>query len=1001
LRNQKTRLLTTTMIGGFAALAFAAPAMAQDAPAPQEETELGEIVVTGSRIPQTNLVTTSPVTQVTGEDIDVAGVTRVEDLVAQLPQAFAAQNSTVSNGASGTATVSLRNLGSSRTLVLIDGRRMGYGSPNDDAADLNQIPEQLVERVEVLTGGASAVYGSDAVAGVVNFIMKKDFEGIQIDAQYAFYQHNNDYDGVGNLRDVIAGRAASNPAQFVLPDDNQVDGESRSVNVTMGVATEDGRGNLMAYAGYRNNNYVLGAYRDYSACALGGESGDNFTCGGSSTAFPGRFISLTNGADLTVGGATGTGNGTFVPFDAATGQYNYGPLNYYQRPDERYTLGAFGRYQVNDKVEAFAQLMFSDYESVAQIAPSGAFLGPIIEVSCANPLLSAQQASEIGCTGPGDTIDMLIGRRNVEGGGRQDSINYTSYRGVVGVRGEFMEGWNYDVAAQFSRVRLARTYMNDFSNTRLGRALDVVDVGGVPTCRSVVDQTDESCVPYDIFSPGGVTPEALAYLQIPLMQNGETTQQVITGAITGDTGWSMPTASRTVQVAFGAEYRRDALDSVTDNAFATGDGAGQGGPTIGFSGDTDVAEIFGEIQIPLADDQPWAYSASIDAAYRRSEYESFGADTYKVGLDYAPIEDIRFRASYSRAVRAPNVIELFTAQGFNLFDQDFDPCDDLNDDNDGTPADNLNNSVPASCIGTNPWQVTDAESDSGLLHSPAGQYNFLQGGNPDLEPEEADTYTFGFVYTPSFLPSFNLSIDYYDIKVDNLISQIGALNILDACYNANNLAVCSLIERDGPTGSLWLNDGNVVDLNTNIGGLETSGIDFNANYGVDLEDWGAGSYGSLQFAFVGTLLQSLETDTGLGFANSVYDCAGFFANQCGVPNPEWRHRARMTWVTPWEVDISATWRHFGEVEIADLGPDGSLNNSPDRLDKFLEAQNYLDLAATWQVRDTITVRAGVNNVLDDDPPLSYSVGTTGNNNTYPQLYDALGRYFFFGITANF
>lgn len=995
MRHQKTRLLATTMIGGFAALAVSAPALAQDAPAAQQDTQLGEVVVTGSRIPQTNLVTTSPVTQVTGEDIDIAGVTRVEDLVAQLPQAFAAQNSTVSNGASGTATVSLRNLGSSRTLVLIDGRRMGYGSPNDDAADLNQIPEQLVERVEVLTGGASAVYGSDAVAGVVNFIMKKDFEGIQIDAQYAFYQHNNDYDGVGNLRQVIAGRAASNPAQFQLPDDNQVDGESRSVNITMGVATEDGRGNLMAYAGYRNNNYVLGAFRDYSACALGGESGNDFTCGGSSTAFPGRFISLDNGADVTVAGSSGAGNGTFVPFNAATGQYNFGPLNYFQRPDERYTLGALGRYQVNDKVEAFAQLMFSDYESVAQIAPSGAFLGPIITLNCDNPLLSAQQATAIGCAGPGDTVDMLIGRRNAEGGGRQDSINYTSYRGVVGVRGEFTPGWNYDVAAQFSRVRLARTYLNDFSNTRLNRAFDVVDVGGVPTCRSVVDQTDTNCVPYDIFSPGGVTPEALAYLQIPLMQNGETTQQVVTAAITGDTGWAMPSASRTLQVAFGAEYRRDALDSVTDNAFATGDGAGQGGPTIGFSGDTDVAEIFGEFQLPLADDQPWAYSASLDGAYRRSEYENFGADTYKIGLDYAPVEDIRFRASYSRAVRAPNVIELFTAQGFNLFDMDFDPC--------SAPGRAANNAgpVPASCIGTNPWQVSAGESTGGLLDSPAGQYNFLQGGNPDLEPEEADTYTFGFVYTPSFLPSFNVSVDYYDIKVDNLIDTIDPLNTLDACYTAGNAQACSLIVRDGPTGALWLNDGNVIDTNVNIGGLRTSGIDFNANYGVDLEDWGAGSYGSLQFAFVGTLLQSLETDTGLGFNNSVYDCAGFYANQCGVPNPEWRHRARMTWVTPWDVDLSATWRHFGEVEIAVLGGDGSLNNSPARLDKTLDAQNYLDLAATWQVRDTITVRAGVNNVLDDDPPLSYSVGTTGNNNTYPQLYDALGRYFFFGITANF
>jgi outer membrane receptor protein involved in Fe transport len=966
--------------------------MAQDAP---QQTQLDEVVVTGSRIPQTNLTTTSPVTQVTSEDIDIAGVTRVEDLVNQLPQAFAAQNSTVSNGASGTATVSLRNLGSSRTLVLIDGRRMGYGSPNDDAADLNQIPEQLVERVEVMTGGASAVYGSDAVAGVVNFIMKKDFEGIQIDAQYGFYQHHNDYDGPGNLRNVIAGRAATNPSQFRLPDDDVVDGESKSVNIIMGVSAPDGRGNLMAYAGYRNNNPVLGGDRDYSSCSLGGEAAGEFVCGGSSTAFPGRFVSLTNGANLTVSGPTGAGNGTFTPFSAATGQYNFGPLNYYQRPDERYTLGAFGNYQINDKVEAFAQLMFSDYSSVAQIAPSGAFLGPVIQVSCDNPLLSAQQQTAVGCAGPGSTVDMLIGRRNAEGGGRQDSINYESYRGVVGVRGELTSGWNYDVAAQFSRVRLARTYLNDFSNTRLGRALDVVNVGGVPTCQSVVDGTDANCVPYDIFSTGGVTQAALDYLQIPLIQTGETTQQVITAAITGDTGWSFPTTDRTVQVAFGAEYRRDYLGSVTDNAFATGDGAGQGGPTIGFTGDTDVAEVFGEIQIPLADDQPWAYSASIDAAYRRSEYENFGADTYKIGLDYAPVADVRFRASYSRAVRAPNVIELFTAQGFNLFDMDYDPCSAP-----GRLA-NAAGAVPASCIGTNPWQVSGPESTGGLLDSPAGQYNFLQGGNPNLDPETADTYTLGFVFTPSFLPGFNLSVDYYNIKVDNLVGSIGALNILDACYTANNATACQLIVRDGPTGALWLNNGNIVDTNVNIGGVQTSGVDFNANYGVDLEDWGAPAYGSLQFTFAGTWLESLETDTGLGFANSVYDCAGFYANQCGVPNPEWRHRARVTWVSPWDLNVSATWRYYGEAEIAVLGADGSLNNSPARLDKVLDDRNYLDLAGTWQVRDNVTLRLGVNNILDSDPPLSSSVGTTGNNNTYPQLYDALGRYVFFGVTANF
>ena len=994
MRTQKirNRLLSTTMIGGFAALAFAAPAMAQDAPASQE---IDDVIVTGSRIPQPNLVTTSPVTQVTGEDIDVAGVTRVEDLISQLPQAFAAQNSTVSNGASGTATVSLRNLGSSRTLVLIDGRRMGYGSPNDDAADLNQIPEQLVERVEVLTGGASAVYGSDAIAGVVNFIMKKDFEGLQIDAQYGFYQHNNDYDDAGNLRAVIAARGTTNPSQFALPDDNVSDGESRSINIIMGVSAPDGRGNITAYAGYRNNNPVLQRDRDYSACALArpATSGSvDYTCGGSGTSFPGRFTDFAGGFNSTLGAGR-----TFVPFNANLNNYNYGPLNYYQRPDERYTLGAFGRYEVNDKIEAFAQLMFSDYRSVSQIAPSGDFFSTNT-INCGNPLLGTQQASTIGCTGAdiaADTVrSMYIGRRNVEGGGRQDDLNYLSYRGVAGIRGELTPGWNYDIAAQYSRVALARTYLNDFSVTRLGRSLDVVDgdpgAGVTPTCRSVVNGTDPNCVPYDIFILGGVTQAALDYLQIPLIQRGETTQQVVTAAVTGDTGWSMPTSSRSVQVAFGAEYRRDALDATTDAAFASGDGAGQGGPTLGLSGDTDVAEVFGEIQIPLADDQPWAYSASIDAAYRRSEYENFGTDTYKIGADYAPVEDIRFRASYSRAVRAPNVNDLFTAQGLGLFDIPPEPCD-------ATTA-----PVAAGCIGAGSHQVTAGESTSGALDSPAGQYNQLGGGNPNLNPEEADTFTYGFVLQPTFLPGFNLSVDYFNIQVEQAIQTVGSANTLDLCYVGGDAAACSRINRNTSNGALWIGDGFVQNLNNNIGGLETSGIDFNANYGFDLEDWGMANSGSLAFSFVGTYLEELVFDAGTGGPGAVVDCKGQFGAICGTSNPEWRHRARMTWVSPWDLSISTTWRYYGEADndnqTETYNPGGVV---VPRVDRHFDAENYLDLAATWQVRDTITVRAGVNNVLDNDPPLSYAVGTTGNGNTFPQLYDSLGRYIFMGVTLDF
>ncbi|WP_292119670.1 TonB-dependent receptor [Brevundimonas sp.] len=974
----RQKLLTSSILFG-AIMIGATPVIAQEA-TPPVGTDVSEIVVTGSRIRQANLTTTSPVTQVTSEDIAASGVSRIEDMVTQLPQAFASQNSTVSNGASGTATVSLRNLGASRTLVLIDGRRMGYGSPNDIAADLNQIPGSLVERIEVLTGGASAVYGSDAVAGVVNFIMKKDFEGIQLDAKYGFYQHNNDYDGVGNIREAIAARAETNASQFQLPNDNVIDGESRDVTLTMGVSSPDGRGNLTAYAGYRSNNAVLQANRDYSACTITApSSGDTYDCGGSSTSYPGRFIAST-------GSYTLGENQTFVPYSASENAYNYGPMNYYQRPDERYTFGAFGHYQINDHAEAYAQLMFTDYSSVAQIAPSGDFFNTST-INCDNPLMSAQQATTIGCTAAniaaGDSVSLLIGRRNVEGGGRQDVLNYESYRAVGGVRGEISNGWDYDVTGQFSKVRLSRVYTNDFSVTRLTRALDVVSVDGVATCRSVVDGTDPNCVPYDIFSEGGVTQEALDYLQIPLVQTGETTQQVLTAAMTGDLGQygvRSPYADGGVQVAFGAEYRRDALTSTTDAAFASGDGAGQGGPTIGVSGSSDVIDIFGEVQVPLIDNLPGIYSASLNAAYRRSEYSSLSTDTYTVGFDYAPVQDLRLRTSYSEAVRAPNVLELYSAQGLGLFDLDADPCGEAM------------TATLAQCVATG---MSADDYGSSVVDNSAGQYNQLTGGNEDLNPETAKTFTLGAVYTPGFLPGFNISVDYFNISVDDLISTVGAANTLALCYDDNDAAACARINRDADTGALWLGDGYVENLSINIGGLKTSGVDVNANYGFDLADVRLPAVGSIRLAFTGTWLETLETDTGTQTASSVYDCVGYYgSDQCGSPNPEWRHRAQITWRTPWTVDLSGTWRHIGSVDFG-----SSLTGKVEgELDSTFDAMNYFDLGATWQVNDTLEARVGVNNVLDSDPPVSPS---GANGNTYPALYDALGRYVFVSLKKNF
>lgn len=994
-------LLTSASVIAAAAAAVTGTAYAQDSTDGEEDA----IIVTGSRIPQPNLQTTSPVTQVTSEDITSAGVTRLEDLTNELPQVFAAQGSNVSNGASGTAQVNLRGLGANRTLVLINGRRMAYGSPNSPAADLNQIPGAMVERVEVLTGGASAVYGSDAIAGVVNFIMRDDFEGFRVDAQYGFFQHNNDSDD-GYIREVIAARGTTNPAQYRLPDDNVDDGYGKEITLIFGSSTPDGRGNVTAYLGYRSNDPILQSQRDYSSCAISNPSTSavvgvpagavHWNCGGSATSFPGYFY-WGPGTASTIDFNTGT----FVPF-TANNQYNFGPDNYYQRPDERYTGGFFARYQLTDNIEAYAEAMFSDYRSVAQIAASGNFFSTNT-INCNNPLMTpAMQASVCGANAGTPTVASLyIARRNVEGGGRQDDLNYQSYRLVSGIRGDLSETWTYDLSAVYSRVTLARTYNNDFSVTRLTRALNVVDTdpgpGVTPTCQSVVDGTDPNCVPWNIFSANGVTPAALNYLQIPLIQRGSTTQQSVVGTIAGDIPLQSPGAQTPLQAVFGFEYRRDELISETDAAFASGDGAGQGGPTLGLTGDTDSIDFFTEMRMPLIEGGQFAELLSIDAAYRYSTYDTgTQASTYKFGAEWAPTEDVRFRASFQHAVRAPNIIELFAAQGGGLFNLGFDPCDNVNN----------GGSTPAQCIGANPWQVTLGQSNGGGLNNPAGQYNGLFGGNPNLDPEEADTTTLGIVFTPSFIPRLSLSIDHFNIQVENLVAATGS-GVLSDCYNNNNLSACALINRNPANGRLF--GGNpayrVVALNTNLGGLETSGYDINANYSIDV-----GSAGELSFALTGTLLEELVIDEG--GSRRPYDCAGLWSGDanCGTPSPEWRHRFRVTWDTPWDMQFSATWRHFSEVtrEQNANGQGGAQANPntpvANQLGTVLEAQDYFDLSGNWQILENTGIRWGVNNVFDTDPPLSTNthVGAgAGNGNTFPQIYEATGRWLFIGATVDF
>ena len=1001
-----------------------------------------DIIVTGTRIPQANLESSAPVTVVTSQDIKLQGVTKVEDLLNSLPSVFASDSSTLSNGTSGAATVDLRGLGVNRTLVLINGRRLVPGDPGSSAADLNFIPSSLVKRVEVLTGGASSTYGADAVAGVVNFIMDTNFTGIRFDGQYSLFQHNNDNPRVGknvtgafagqnrNMRDILNERIAQGFSGYEYPRGSVADGGTVDGTVSLGVNFDDGRGRAVAYFGYRKARAVTQADRDYSACVIQNTGTGNVRCGGSATSAEGTVFLFDDGTSTTYTLAPGR---TIVP---GLNRFNFAPTNYFQRPDERYTAGVFANYEINDQIKPYLEFMFMDDQTIAQIAPSGNF-GNTLTVNCDNPLLSAQQSS-IVCDGE-NLVNGFIGnypltpvsnsanpggppiafpnpvpgaanatynqafcqllRRNVEGGPRINDLQHTSFRGVLGTRGDLSKAWSYDAYYQYGRTNYSQVYSNEFSVARLRNALDVVDnpaiVGIQPVCRSVLTGADPTCVPYDVFG-NNVTPEAIAYLSATGFQKGKTSQQVanvnFTGLL-GEYGMRSPYAEDGIAVNVGLEYRRERLQLQTDNAFQTGDLTGQGAPTLPIKGSFDVKEYFAEAQFPLVQ-KNFIEDLSLNAGYRRSKYElsnggGFSTNTYKLGFEFAPVRDIRFRGNYNRAVRAPNIQELFATQFVGLDGSD-DPC--------------AGKVILATDFGC---RAQGLVVGSRTPENPAGQYNGLLGGEETLQPETATTKTLGVVLQPRFLPRAALTVDYFDIQVKKAIQGFGADAILTDCVNNATAtftpASCALVNRD-PGGSIWLTSGGFVrDLPTNIGGVKTRGIEVNGSYSHRL-----GGLGNLSASLIGTRLIDYKVDNGL---TAEYDCTGYFGSTCGVPAAKWRHKVRTTLQMPNGIGISAQWRYFGKVRGQNYSENESLSGNVFNPSK-IKAQNYFDLASTFTIGDHYNFRLGVNNIFDRSPPLvtSGNAGVSGTNlcptgacngNTYPAVYDALGRYLYAGITLDF
>jgi outer membrane receptor protein involved in Fe transport len=971
-------------------------ANAQTAPAAtvaNTEPALQEVVVTGSRIAVPNETSISPVTFIGADMIQSSGVTRVEDLLNQLPQVFADQASTVSNASDGTADVNLRGLNAKRTLVLVNGFRLGPGDPTTGGqSDINMIPVELIDNIEILTGGASSVYGADAVAGVVNFKLNDHFEGVKLVADGGVYQHSNgDPQGV---QEAIAASGFAQAPSSVAP------GTQQSLAFIAGLNSPDNNGNATVYATYRTSAAVLESKYSYAACTLGAgylagvyASGGKFTCSGSGTSYPGLFITGT-GAEDTIGPG-----GSVVPFTNAN-LYNYGALNYYSRPDERYNAGTFMHYDFNEHATVYFQAMFMDDRSVAQIAPSGDF-NNVATFNCANPFLSAAELGAFcGGSTAGTSSTEVIARRDVEGGDRQSSLEHMDFHEVLGVKGKIDDVWNYDASWQYSLVDLETTANNYFSAAKIANALNVVSVGGVPTCVS-----GPPCVPWNIFQPGGVTPAALNYLYSLGIEDGRISQMSVDGNVTGDLekyGVKLPTAQSGLKLNIGVEWRDTKDFTLPDEETQSGDLAGTGGPVPPVSGGIVSREIFMEGRMPLVDNMPGAQMLAVDAGYRYSDYsEGWKTNTYKFGVEWSPIDEVRLRGSFARAVRAPNVVELFSPASVGLDSSiGADPCSGSH------PA---FSAAQCARTGVLPGQYGT------ILANPAGQYNGLLGGNTALQPETALTTSFGIGWTPSFIPHFRIQVDYYDIKIENVIQSIGAANILTQC--ANNDVLCSEIHRDA-NGSLWeTNSGFVTDTLLNVGKLEEKGIDLDLSYAFDI-----GAFGAIHTSFVGTYIDEYDVTPIGASPGTEYNCAGYYGATCsssttgaGTPVFHWRNRFSTTWLAPWNgLSLTASWRYMSAVKLEALSPNVNIGAVPgatianggiSNTDAYLSSRNYLDLSAAMKVGDKVTVRVGVQNVFDKDPPL---VGTTdipgppaGNGNTFPGTYDSLGRFIFGQVTAQF
>ena len=1007
----------------------AAPTLA--APAPNL---LQEVVVTGSRIPVAgNVTATSPTTIVSSQDVRLQGYTDITDVMNQLPQNIIGANADFGNTSSpltatgGFSTVDLRGLGPQRTLVLVNARRLGVGDPSTSnqnvAPDIDQIPVPLIERVDVVTGGASATYGSDAIAGVVNFVLKKNFEGIQVDGQYGFSQHNqhNTYiQGLLGMDDPDTGFTA----QPTVPTGSIRDGYKHDLSVLVGRNFADGNGNFTGWFVYHQQQPVTAAARDFSDCQLvsngliASPTFSSVECLGSSNSNRFTPVGIAPGAGIEY---TVVGN-QFLPWPQPGSNppaiFDFNSYEYLQREDKRLQAGFLAHEKLNNHVQPYVEFFWMDDRSTAVVAPSGIFIGgdPFTVdnnelVNCSNPLLSAQQQALL-CTpaqiagdaadpgSRGNSADVSIGRRNLEGGGRTSFYEHNNIRAVIGTKGDINNDWTYDLYGSYYYVTTFQSNTQYLDYAKINDALQVTTnpATGAPVCIS-----GGQCVPWNIFSTGGVTQAALDYLSTPGTAYGNNTEQIAHIDFTGELGGyglRTPWANDGAAVNLGFEHRMDSVTFNPDGAETSGNLAGFSGALVDIDEHYDVDEGFVELRLPIAHSQPAFYDLTTDIGYRYSNYNTTGTtNTYKFEVQYAPIRDARLRFSFDRAIRAPNLIELFLAPSYG---QEAvlgtDPCA-------GTPTATL---VQCERTGVTPAQyaVNPVTGVNSITQCVSGQCGQVIEGNTQLKPEIANTWSIGVSLTPTILPDFSATVDYYHIQLKDQIGNYPFSTILNGCLNDNNPIYCSQIVRT-PAGSLTgatvAGGGYFLQKDFNLGVSVVSGFDVTMAYRHVLP----GRLGTLSATLNGAYLWHDTTTPYPGSPS--FDCAGLFGSTCqnGSVNPRWRHVMRLSWKTPFDLLLSAQWRFIGPTTFDNNSTNPLLHfaeeGAYDAYNARIAGFSYLDLTAEWYATRQLELRAGVSNVMDKDPPVIPSLDISGNAGAANSFgaYDYLGRQVFIAFTAKF